>query len=61
MLDDRFEELEKIFEERIKELKTADHDKLMKLCEAENFDVEDMTDEEIRVALFDYYSEEVTK
>jgi len=58
-LDDRFEELEKILKVSIDEIKKANHEELMKICDRENLDPEDMTDEEIRDALVELYSEEI--
>lgn len=59
MLDDKFTDLEKITKERIEEIKLANHDKLLAICDSEGFDVEDMTDDEIREALIKYYEDEI--
>ncbi len=60
MLDDRFEDLEKILKVSIDEIKKANHEELIKIiCDIENLDPEDMTDEEIRDALVEFYSEEI--
>ena len=58
-LDDRFEDLEKIMKVSIDEIKKANHEELMKICDRENLDPEDMIDEEIRDALVEFYSEEI--
>ena len=58
-LDDRFEDLEKILKVSSDEIKKANHEELMKICDRENLDPEDMTDEEIREALVEFYSEEI--
>ena len=60
VLDDRFDKLEKIFKENIKEVEKADYNKLLEICKKENIDVsENMTEEKIRKLLIDLYKEEI--
>lgn len=58
-MNDRYEDLEKIFVKKIEKIKTSNYDELLKICEQEYIDPEDMNEEELRKALIDYFSDEI--
>ncbi len=60
VLDDRYEELDKIIKESIEEVKKANYDELKNICERESLIIdENLTEEEIRKLLISYYEEEI--
>ena len=60
VLDDRYEELDKIIKESIEEVKKANYDELKNICKRESLIIdENLKEEEIRKLLISYYEEEI--
>ncbi len=58
-MDDSFKKLENIFKEEMKEIKEKSYDELVEICEQENLDYEDLSEDELRDLLIEYFSDEI--
>lgn len=58
-MDDRYEDLENIFNSKIDEVKKSDYGQLLEICNKENLDCDGMSEQEIRDALIEYFNEEI--
>ena len=58
-MDDRYEELEKVFKEELDKIDGYTEEQLKAICDRENLDYEGLTEKEIREALKEYFKEEL--
>lgn len=58
-MDDKYEELDKIFSEKIDEVNKCSYDRLLEICEQENIEEDNLEEEELRKLLLEYFNEEL--
>lgn len=58
MLDDKYPELDKIFQEQIEAIKKASHEELVDFCVINEIDYNNKTDEELVKELIELYEDE---
>ena len=57
-MNDKYEELQKIFEKKIEEIDNKTHNEIIEICKKENLEYENIEDSEIKELLKEYYKEE---
>ena len=57
MLDDKYTELDKIFQEQIEAIKKSSHEELINYCVVNEISYEDKTDEELTKELISLYED----
>ena len=58
-MDDSFKKLEDIFKEEMKEIKGKTYDELVEICKQENLEYDDLSEDELRDLLIEYFSDEI--
>ena len=58
-MDDKFEDLDIVFKNKIEEIKKYNYEQLVEECKKENLDYSDLSENDLKVALIAYYSEEI--